>query len=317
MGCASLRGTPPAAVAPAAALSIPAAAAVGVLADIPFHPQELHQCGPAALATVLGASGLQADPLALAERVYVPGRRGSFQAELIAATRSSGRIPYVVDGTLDALAAEVAAGRPVLVLQNLALPSLPRWHYAVVIGIDERRVTLRSGRSATLRMSHGAFLRSWDWAGHWGFVTLRPGEWPARPELHRWLSTLSDLEQVGQGVIAAGGYEAAVQRWPAQPLPWFALGNARYRAGQRQDARAAYEHATGLDPTFAAGWNNLAQVLGELGCTQAAREAVGRGRIVADAAQRRTLEATAQALPLADQPASSTASACSRASGNP
>ena len=133
---------------------------MGPLEQVPFHPQELHQCGPAALATLLGASGLAADPLQLADQVYVPGRRGSFQAELIAATRRAGRVPWQVDGTLAALAAEVAAGRPVLVLQNLALPAWPRWHYAVVIGVDADRVTLRSGKRRSLRMSRRAFLRS-------------------------------------------------------------------------------------------------------------------------------------------------------------
>lgn len=284
---------------------------------MPFHPQALHQCGPAALATVLGASGLEADPQALAERVYVPGRRGSFQAELIAATRHAGRIPYVIDGTLEALAAEVAAGRPVLVLQNLALPRLPRWHYAVVIGVDARRVTLRSGRRATLRLSHRSFLRSWAWAQRWGFVTLRPGEWPAQPETRRWLSTMSDLEQVGQREIAASGYDAAVLRWSTQPLAWFALGNARYRSGRLPEARAAFERSTALDPGFAAGWNNLAQVLGELGCGESALEAVQRGRSVADTTQQRVLESTERALASNAQPASSTASACSRASGSP
>jgi tetratricopeptide (TPR) repeat protein len=300
-----------------ATAAIAAAAARGPLADLPFHPQALHHCGPAALATLLGASGLAADPLALADRVYVPGRRGSFQTELIAATRSAGRIPYLVDASLDAIASEVAAGRPVLVLQNLALPRLPRWHYAVVTGVDGQRVTLRSGRNPGLRMSHRAFLRTWDGAGRWGFVALRPDEWPARPEPRRWLATLSDLEQVGQAATAAAGYQAAVLRWPSQPLPWFALGNARYRAGDRAGARAAWERATGLDPAFAAGWNNLAQVLGELGCTAAARVAIERGLGVADAAQRRALDATARGLPPEGQPVSSTASACSSASGSP
>jgi tetratricopeptide (TPR) repeat protein len=297
--------------------SIAAATARGLLADVPFHPQELHQCGPAALATVLGASGLTADPADLTERVYVPGRRGSFQAELVATTRILGRIPYVIDGSLDAIAAEVAAGRPVLVLQNLALPSLPRWHYAVVIGVDRRRVTLRSGRKAALAMSHRAFLRSWNWAGRWGLVSLRPGEWPARPDAHRWLATLSDLEQVGQSATAAAGYEAAALRWPTLPLPWFALGNARYRAGDRAGAQAAYARATEVDPSFAPGWNNLAQVLGELGCGRAAREAIVQGRRVASPSQQPALDATARGLPPADQPVSNTASACSSASGRP
>jgi tetratricopeptide (TPR) repeat protein len=266
---------------------------------------------------VLGASGLSADPLALAERVYVPGRRGSFQAEMIAATRSAGRIPYLVDGSLAALAAEIAAGRPVLVLQNLAFPRLPRWHYAVVIGVDAGHVTLRSGTRPALRMSHRAFLRTWGAAGHWGLVALRPGEWPARPDPGRWLATLSDLEQLGQAATAAAGYESAAQRWPSQPLAWFALGNARYRAGDHGGARTAWKRATDLDPAFAAGWNNLAQVLGELGCGEAARTAIARGLAVADEAQRRALDATARGLPPVDQPVSSTASACSSASGNP
>jgi hypothetical protein len=148
-------------------------------------------------------------------------------------------------------------------------------------------------------------------------VALRPGEWPAQPEPRRWLATLSDLEQVGQSATAAAGYEAATLRWPTQPLAWFALGNARHRAADRGGARLACQRATSLDPRFAPGWNKLAQVLGELGCAEAARAALVRGLGVADAAQSPALEATAQGLPSAAQPASRTASACSRASGNP
>jgi len=291
----------------------------GPLEGVPFHPQELHQCGPAALATILGAAGVEADPASLAGQVYVPERGGSFQAELIAATRRASRVPYLVDGTLEALAAEIAAGRPVLVLQNLALPSLPRWHYAVVIGIDAGHVTLRSGRRAAQRLSHRNFLRSWNWAYRWGFVALRTGEWPARPDPRRWLATYSDLEQVGRPDLAAAGYADAVARWPAEPMAWFALGNVRYRAGRLPEARTAFAQATNLDAGFVAGWNNLAQVLGELGCREAASIAIERGLRLADDGQRRLLEATARGLPdaAAAQPVSSTASACSSASGNP
>lgn len=297
--------------------SLEAATARGPLADVPFHPQALHQCGPAALATVLGASGLPADPLDLAARVYVPSLRGSLQSELIAATRVAGRVPYLVDGSLAALAAEIAAGRPVLVMQNLAFARLPRWHYAVVIGVDAQRVTLRSGASPALQMSHRAFLRTWDGANRWGFVALRPGEWPSRPDPRRWLATLSDLEQVGQEAIAAAGYKSAVLRWPSDHLAWFALGNARYRAGDLSGARVVWARATEIDPAFAAGWNNLAQVLAELGCGDAAHAAIARGLAVAEGAEKRALDATARGLPPAGQPVSSTASACSSASGKP
>ena len=321
-GCQSL---PSAAPLPAAASADRLVAATAPLEHVPFHPQRRHHCGPAALATVLGASGVQADPDVLADQVYVPGRRGSFQAELVAATRRAGRIPWVLDGSLVALADELAAGRPVLVLQNLGIPAWPRWHYAVVIEAGPGGVTLRSGDRRRRRMSTRAFLRTWDWGERWALVALRPGEWPARPEPRRWLETMSAFEQLGQGALAATGLADAVQRWPQDPLAWFALGNARYRAGNRDAAVTAWARATRLDPAFAAAWNNLAQGLADLGCREPAREALHRGLQVATAAaDRRALESTARGLEsghagaaAADQPVSSTASACSSASGRP
>src|SRR5688500_17642349 len=89
-----------------------------LLLNVPFHPQTDRDCGPAALATVLGASGVAITPEALLPQVYLPGRKGSLQLELIGASRRAGRIPYRVERTPEALLAELQAGRPVLVLQN-------------------------------------------------------------------------------------------------------------------------------------------------------------------------------------------------------
>ena len=111
----------------------------GELTRVPFFPQERYQCGPAALATVLAAADVPVTAEELVPRVYLPVRRGSLQTEMIAATRQYDRVPYVLDPTLDAIAGEIQAGRPVLVLQNLGLRSLPRWHYSVVVGVDARR----------------------------------------------------------------------------------------------------------------------------------------------------------------------------------
>ena len=103
----------------------------------PFFPQERYQCGPAALATVLASSGVAVDLGALVDRVYLPGRKGSLQVEMLAASRAAGRVPYVIDGTLLALQDELDAGRPVVVLQNLGVTAIPKWHYAVVVGIGD------------------------------------------------------------------------------------------------------------------------------------------------------------------------------------
>jgi hypothetical protein len=57
------------------------------LEDTPFYPQKEYQCGPASLATLLVASGVCVDPDILVPLVYLPGRRGSLQLELMSASR--------------------------------------------------------------------------------------------------------------------------------------------------------------------------------------------------------------------------------------
>ena len=102
----------------------------------PFYPQTEYQCGPAALATVLGAAGIAADPGTLAEQVFLPARTGTLQIEMVAGARRQGAVATRIPPTLTAALHEVAAGRPVAVLLNLGLSWYPLWHYAVLIGYD-------------------------------------------------------------------------------------------------------------------------------------------------------------------------------------
>jgi tetratricopeptide (TPR) repeat protein len=234
----------------------------------PFYPQTVHQCGPAALATVLQGSGVDVTPGDLVSRVYLPDRQGSLQTELVAATRGYARLPYPIDPDLSALLAELQAAHPVLVLQNLGLSFHPVWHYAVVIGYlpDDDAVILRSGATRRLVMPAGRFLRSWRLAGYWGLVVLRPGDLPARPSAAAYLKAAADLETVGQTQAAALVYGAAVTRWPNDATAWLGLGNAQYQAGRLPVAEDSYRHAVRADPGYLAAWNNLAEVLAERGC---------------------------------------------------
>jgi Peptidase_C39 like family len=100
--------------------------------DVPFFAQEAYQCGPASLAMVLNHAGFSAMPDALTDQVYIPARQGSVQVEMLAAARRNGALAYELAQQPSDLLAEVAAGNPVLVLQNLAFNWYPRWHYAVV-----------------------------------------------------------------------------------------------------------------------------------------------------------------------------------------
>jgi hypothetical protein len=251
-----------------------------LLTQVPFHPQDKYQCGPAALAMVLGASGAAVEPEALVSQVYLPGREGSLQVELGAAMRRAGRIPYPVTGTPAALLQEIRAGRPVLVLQNLLTRSVPKWHYAVVVGADpvRNRIVLHSGTRRSVQTPARTFLRTWDWAGRWGLVALRPGELPAAPDPLAYLTAVADFEAVAGAAAARPAYDAAYRRWPTQPQVLLAMGNLRHATGERAAAARLYRDGLAHAPDDVVLANNLASVLGELGCRREALAALDRAR---------------------------------------
>jgi hypothetical protein len=259
--------------------------------DAPFFPQLVHQCGPAALATVLVGSGVMVTPEVLAEEVYIPKRKGSLQPELIAAMRTRDRLPYVMSGKLDDVVAEVAAGHPVLVLQNLGLRHLPVWHYAVVIGYDvmQDQLILRSGKTQRLVMRTAEFERTWDLAGHWAIVALPPGTSPARPDLQRYMSAAAGFEELGNGTAAERAYLYARAQWPQAALPWLGLANIAQARGQYAEAQRAYLEAIARDPVDPIARNNLADTLARRGCLSDARRELERALQLAHGTPAETL----------------------------
>ncbi len=155
------------------------------LTAVPFHPQaERSDCGPAALAMMLGWSGIDTDPRALAPAVYTPGREGTLQSDIIQASRRAGRLALKVRSLRDLLA-ELDAGNPVLVLQNLGFARFPVWHYAVAMGYDLEDATLflHSGRKARHAMNFKAFEASWQSSERWALTITRPDRLPATLDL--------------------------------------------------------------------------------------------------------------------------------------
>lgn len=260
----------------------PAPPASAEIADLPFFPQDDDLCGPAALATILQAAGIDRTPEQLAPQVYLPGRQGSLQVEMLGAARRAGAVPYVLRPQAADLWQEVAAGHPVIVLQDLGTPLRARWHYAVVVGFDlpQDRITLRSGSVRRLDMTLAAFERSWSRGGRWAFVALPPPRLPVTAQETRLIAALSDFERVLPG-LAPAGYEAALGVWPRSLLARLALGNAAYRQGKWSAAARHYRQATQQDPESADAWNNLAQALAQQAQREeamaAARRAVSLG----------------------------------------
>jgi tetratricopeptide (TPR) repeat protein len=270
---------------------VPQRAEVG---GVPFHPQRQQYCGPAALATVLGWSGSAVSQDALATEMFTPGRDGTLGHDLIGAARRHGRLAVPV-ADLPALLAEVAAGHPVLVLQNLGLAWYPRWHFAVAIGYDLtiNELALRSGEERRRVVSLDTFSRTWARAERWALVVLPPDRLPATGDEAAVTTAAAGLERAGRWHEAATAYDAVLQRWPGSLPALIGRGNARYAAGDLDGAAAAYRAALERHPGAAVAWNNLADVLAAQGARDealiAARRAFDLGGAHAEV-YRRTLE---------------------------
>ena len=277
---------------------IPQATSETELSETAFFPQQEFQCGPAALATVLHSAGVSASPDDLAKQVYLPARRGSLQPELVAATRRAARIPYIITPELRALRAELDAGRPVLILQNLGFGILPIWHYAVAIGLqpDNGSAVLRSGTVRRHVMTTREFLRTWRLADNWAMVVLRPGELPAEVDADRYLKAVASSERLLPSNDRAAAYRAALQRWPDNPTARFGLAYSLHRAGDLGVAESAYLALIERHPDHAVALNNLADVLHKQGCYARAREAARRALEVARREQPGLTEAVRETL---------------------
>jgi len=248
--------------------------AVLELEAVPFYPQSDYQCGPSSLAMALTYSDLPITPEALQSQVYTPSRKGSLQMAMVGATRRHGRIAYQTHG-LNSIWPEIAAGHPVIVLQNNGLSWIPVWHYAVVIGYDfkENTVILRSGISKRKIISFHTFGKTWARSEYWGMVVLKPTQLPAIARETDYLAAVFGLEKSRQYKAAIEGYQTALTRWPQSLIAFMGLGNSLYALGDLHGAEGYFRMAAVNHPRAAEAYNNLAQVLLEQGRKQEALEA--------------------------------------------
>jgi len=272
------------------------------LTAVPFFAQDEYQCGPAALAIALGAAGVERSPAQLVDQVYLPERRGTLQPEMLAAARRAGLLAYPLAPDEASVLREVAAGHPVVILQNLRWDVYPQWHYAVVVGYDLTRDQryLRSGVERRRVMAGEEFERSWARAGRWAFVALPPERLPATATEADFVTAAAALERASTEA-ARRAYLAALVRWPDDLVARIGLGNVAYAGHRLDEAQAQYQLAVEQHPGSADGWNNLAQTLHELGRDAEARRAARRA-VALGGARLDEYRATLRAIPDGERP---------------
>jgi tetratricopeptide (TPR) repeat protein len=248
------------------------------LTEVPFFPQDEYQCGPAALATALAHVHVPVTPEDLVSQVYIPARKGSVQIEMLAAPRRYGLVSYALAPRYADVLREVAAGTPVVTLQDYGLGPLKLWHYAVVVGYDREKgeLVLRSGEKRRLTMPLEVFEYTWKDSGRWAMVAVPPSRVPVTAERAQYLNAIVALEKARQPRAAAAAYTAYLERWPDELGAGIGLANAHYALGELDRAEAVLRQTLVRHPDSIVVMNNLAQTLSDAGRIDEALEVIER-----------------------------------------
>lgn len=197
--------------------------------NVPFINQSVGYCGPATLTMVMNWNGKMITVDELGPQVYTPGMKGSLQVDMISASRRQGMMAVQIKD-LSSLLAEVQAGHPVIVFENLALTWAPQYHYAVVYGydLDKEHIVMHSGPEAAKKWDLRKFERSWMLGDYWGLVVLPPGQLATSGTELAHVTAAAGLEQLSKLAEAEKSYLAVLKRWPESLGALIGMGNITY-----------------------------------------------------------------------------------------
>ena len=233
--------------------------------DVPFISQSEALCGGAAAAMVLrywGERGLTAESFAhLVDRSAAGIRTDALLRELT----ERGWMAVALDGTDEAIDAELQRGRPVLTL----IEDRPgRFHYVVMVATTREAVIFHDPARAPLRViGRAEFSRRWQAARRWMAVVVpggrKPDLAPASVEAPRAAPGACD-QLIASGVAQAqAGDVPAAERSLTTALSCGGAAALRELAGVRvlqqrwTDVEALSATATGIDPDEPYGWRLL------------------------------------------------------------
>lgn len=231
--------------------------------DAPYFAQTEYHCGPAALAMALSSAGAKTTPEQLIDQVYLPGRKGTLQVEMTAAARRNGMVSYVLEPLIGDVLLEIAAGTPVITLENYGVPYYPIWHYSMAIGfdLDRAQIIRHSGALERKASPLSVFEYFWRPEGRWAMVVVSPDRVPVTAIESRYAEAVIALENAGQIKPASIAYESMLRRWPSSLAALMGRGNTAHALGDLALAEASFRKASVEHADSVAAFNNLAQTL--------------------------------------------------------
>ena len=249
-------------------------ASASQIIDVPFYNQAEFHCAPAALKMMTGYLNQEIAYDELVKMLYAPEAKGTFQNDLLAATRRLSLLALPVDN-MEEIIKELQDKRPVLVFQNLALSWIPKWHYAVVVGydLDKKEVILHTGDYKNFPMSMRTFEKTWKRVDQWGYIIVKPGEVPLNTTEEEMVAATAGLELAMNYSAAKISYEAILNRWSESFGAIIGLGNVHFQMKEYIKSKDYFHKATILRPTSIGVWNNYAVALKAAGDDKGADKA--------------------------------------------
>lgn len=134
-----------------------------IIDDVPFHAQVgRYDCGPAALASLLGQRGESVSLEEIRAATYTPSLRGSLLPDLENYARSLGYEARSGRGDLVLLRESIDADTPVLIPLEMGRWKLTRPHYVVVYGYAGSDFFVHGGRQGNLAIAARDLDRRWQ-----------------------------------------------------------------------------------------------------------------------------------------------------------
>ncbi|WP_147822437.1 C39 family peptidase [Salidesulfovibrio onnuriiensis] len=162
-GCAAAKPT----------VQAPTGIGSNMVANVPFHPQEDHQCGPSSLAMVLNHAGDNVTPEEIAQSIFRKNIRGTVSLDMALYPRNRGFNSRFGKGDPQGLVQAVDANKPAVVMVNQGFAMARKLHYMVVTGYTPDFVVVNSGRERNKRIAWDEFLTQWRDTGFW-MLTVQP-----------------------------------------------------------------------------------------------------------------------------------------------
>jgi len=138
-----------------------------VILNVPFHPQEEFQCGPASLAGVLNHWNINVSPEEIASEIYSKSAKGTLNIDMGLYAEKRGLKARQYRGSFEDIKSKIDSGYPLIVLVDEGFLVYQKNHFMVVIGYQKEGLVANSGREQHKFIPVKDFLRSWERTKFW------------------------------------------------------------------------------------------------------------------------------------------------------